>query len=429
MSLYWHPAVYRFNAATKLYELASIWFASAYYIWQTGKASAFPKGFKMLTSADLPKAKANFGCADGSGEPEGHQDFDAFPSVSCYELEVSLSFPTCWDGKNLDSPDHTSHVAYDTSREGEFDGSCPHTHPVKIPQIDLYFRILNYQGREHKYSFSDGTSIYHSDYMSGWDEDELQTVLDECSNESDGANPDAWCESHVTFRDAPKKQGDSGIVSKLTTLQPNVKVDTKALITQEAITQITALPRGACTGTLLSVDGSGATQQQQMVTMPPMAPPDYPTLAKGTCASQGWVPITTLAGCNTAAAYFDTTNQAAKSTGASSRPEGCYITASSGSVWFATSTANAGNGGTAARHQVCVRTEAAAGITPTKLATTSPPATPRPTTAAPTTTADTCSAALGAAEKAIEALQAEVQRLQATLDASKVCRARGRRVV
>jgi Domain of unknown function (DUF1996) len=47
---------------------------------------------------------------------------------------------SCWDGKNLDSPDHKSHVAYPTAGPASFDtdgGACPTTHPVKIPQVML----------------------------------------------------------------------------------------------------------------------------------------------------------------------------------------------------------------------------------------------------------------------------------------------------
>jgi len=49
---------------------------------------------------------------------------------------------SCWDGKNLDSPDHKSHVAYPAAGPQTFTGSsvggaCPATHPVKIPQIML----------------------------------------------------------------------------------------------------------------------------------------------------------------------------------------------------------------------------------------------------------------------------------------------------
>ena len=41
----------------------------------------------------------------------------------------------CWDGKNLDSPDHKSHVSYTSSGTFESGGACPTTHPVKIPQV------------------------------------------------------------------------------------------------------------------------------------------------------------------------------------------------------------------------------------------------------------------------------------------------------
>lgn len=44
----------------------------------------------------------------------------------------------CWDGKNLDSPDHKAHVAYPTSGPANFlslGGNCPSSHPVRIPQL------------------------------------------------------------------------------------------------------------------------------------------------------------------------------------------------------------------------------------------------------------------------------------------------------
>jgi hypothetical protein len=61
----------------------------------------------------------------------------------------TVTFPTCWDGKNLDSPDHQSHVAYATIPfEPYVDpvivrpytpmqerGKCPDTHPVHLPQV------------------------------------------------------------------------------------------------------------------------------------------------------------------------------------------------------------------------------------------------------------------------------------------------------
>jgi hypothetical protein len=37
----------------------------------------------------------------------------AFPTIPCPEgIMVNVRFPTCWDGVNLDAPDHMGHVAY-----------------------------------------------------------------------------------------------------------------------------------------------------------------------------------------------------------------------------------------------------------------------------------------------------------------------------
>ena len=46
-SLYWHPTVYSYDPDSGLYTKDKIWFSSAYYIWETGVAKAFPDGFKV----------------------------------------------------------------------------------------------------------------------------------------------------------------------------------------------------------------------------------------------------------------------------------------------------------------------------------------------------------------------------------------------
>lgn len=46
----------------------------------------------------------------------------------------AYSIYRCWDGKNLDSPDHKSHVAY-SGQGASGGGACPSAFPVKIPQI------------------------------------------------------------------------------------------------------------------------------------------------------------------------------------------------------------------------------------------------------------------------------------------------------
>ena len=122
-SLYWHPTVYSYDYDTSTYKKDSIYFASAYYIWETGKAKAFPNGFKMIAGFGDDNTRANAECV-GPSECEKSNcstNNDFFPTTACEELEVSMAFPTCWDGVNIDSSDHRSHVSYDIDN-GEFGG-------------------------------------------------------------------------------------------------------------------------------------------------------------------------------------------------------------------------------------------------------------------------------------------------------------------
>lgn len=62
-----------------------------YYNWIPGQTTAFPEGFRMITFGE-----SVFG--EGIMPAEG-------------EIELSVTFPSCWDGETLDSPAQ-SHVAY-----------------------------------------------------------------------------------------------------------------------------------------------------------------------------------------------------------------------------------------------------------------------------------------------------------------------------
>lgn len=71
----------------------------------------------------------------GSGAPCDSKDTAEFPKTPCEGgIRATVIFPSCWDGKNLDSPDHKSHVAYQTGSALAGD-KCPASHPVRIPQV------------------------------------------------------------------------------------------------------------------------------------------------------------------------------------------------------------------------------------------------------------------------------------------------------
>jgi len=275
-SLYWNPAIYKVKNqnSDKTYEIVDVWFASAYYIWITGQAKAFPNGLKMKASdkEELARVKAicdgssvcerdDDGGCDGYG-PSNQTQHGFLPVKACHELEINIKFPTCWDGINLESKDGEKHVVYSEECDGKhhnecFEFDCPASHPVKMPELHLYVRVLGYEGGAHV--FSDGTDIFHSDYFSGWDEKKLQYVLDNCDNPSEAANPDAFCSDFLTFRGKPKVEGnqvdDFDIRSDLEKIQPN-PIDIKATICPEKVTNIPELQRGSCKGTLIAASST-----------------------------------------------------------------------------------------------------------------------------------------------------------------------------
>lgn len=111
--------------------------------------TAFKPGFRMLVGdaaldAPGPTRKVCHRCMPETGEAShlncAAPDSQALPNKPCPGgLRSVITFPTCWDGKNTDSPDHKSHVAYPVSGSHDVgaDGVCPSSHPVKVPQVML----------------------------------------------------------------------------------------------------------------------------------------------------------------------------------------------------------------------------------------------------------------------------------------------------
>jgi hypothetical protein len=88
-----------------------------------------------------------------------------------------LTFPECWDGRNLDSADHQSHMAYSVR------GVCPRNHPVPVPQLQTFIRYKSDGGSD--ISFSSGTwNTYHGDFMNGWIPESQQLLLRACTHAS-----------------------------------------------------------------------------------------------------------------------------------------------------------------------------------------------------------------------------------------------------
>lgn len=92
-----------------------------------------------------------------------------------HTLWMQVYFPQCWDGVNLDSPDHKSHMAYPGWFPGQANPGCPLDHPVPIPEITLQVLYTIPAGGFAMWKLASdmdgavaGVSA-HADYMFAWD--------------------------------------------------------------------------------------------------------------------------------------------------------------------------------------------------------------------------------------------------------------------
>ncbi|OLB77093.1 MAG: hypothetical protein AUI14_17260 [Actinobacteria bacterium 13_2_20CM_2_71_6] len=177
---YWVPALYK-NGVLVPPETVVIYYQG---ITDGARAVAYPQGLKMVagkalaaTPADNPAARWN--CVPGGASS---QDFMDCPGGT--KLQTYLNFPTCWDGKNLDSADHISHMAY------AHDGiPCPADHPVPVPRVQYLITYpvngtgLTLGGTRNGVNVTTAPGwTFHGDFWNVWDQAELQRRVKTCIN-------------------------------------------------------------------------------------------------------------------------------------------------------------------------------------------------------------------------------------------------------
>lgn len=95
-------------------------------------------------------------------------------------------FPSCWNGVDVDSPDHRSHMAYPDLVK---DGQCPEGFGTRL--VSLFFETKydtqDFKGVDGQFVLATGDPTgcgYHGDFIQGWQTDFLGRAMQECSNPS-----------------------------------------------------------------------------------------------------------------------------------------------------------------------------------------------------------------------------------------------------
>ncbi|GAA5991651.1 hypothetical protein JCM5350_002150 [Sporobolomyces pararoseus] len=163
---------------------------------------AFPKDFRMLVGNpytrsyddSLMSKGIGWNCLGGEGFKDGKTKNPWLPPTNCpNSLRAEIMFPSCWDGENVDSTNHISHMAFPEDNES---GPCPPTHPKRVitifyeiwwstdPFKDYWKDALN---TTQPFVLATGDPLgygLHGDFLNGWDIDVLQDAVENCTSDS-----------------------------------------------------------------------------------------------------------------------------------------------------------------------------------------------------------------------------------------------------
>ncbi|TAQ87466.1 hypothetical protein B7494_g4227 [Chlorociboria aeruginascens] len=201
-SNYWQPQLYH-RMTNGSFELITFQGSAVYYLnracdyvaGETTCPSTFvpkapPAGLRMVVgnptlrtfdASSFEQQAIQHVCLQDNASPNTF----SLPPMACDRLRAETFFPSCWDGVNLDSADHTSHMAFPAT--GAYNGGvCPSTHPVAIYSVfyEFYYDTSPFPDYENwVYAMGDPTGYgLHGDFINGWtDQTALENAVATCS--------------------------------------------------------------------------------------------------------------------------------------------------------------------------------------------------------------------------------------------------------
>ncbi|WP_443079097.1 DUF1996 domain-containing protein [Streptomyces sp. NBC_01498] len=176
LSSYWVPTMYD---GTREVEPTGTTF---YYLGEgvrddiIAQTQPLPYGLRIVAgnakaTGPNDNTRARWSCLH-HGEVNPSTDFVNCPAGAM--LESYLDFPQCWNGRDLDSADHKSHMSYPVA------GACPSTHPVPVPKLR---QVLRYpvNGNPARLSLASGRGYtMHGDFFNVWPVAEMERRVRDC---------------------------------------------------------------------------------------------------------------------------------------------------------------------------------------------------------------------------------------------------------
>ncbi|KAJ3986052.1 hypothetical protein F5890DRAFT_1506543 [Lentinula detonsa] len=162
----------------------------------SNSTTAFPNNvrdttLRTLNASSFAQQAITFLCLQFSGTSNRYNELPI--GVSCPAgIRSQINFPSCWDGKNIDSEDHKTHVAFLST--GPDNGTCDDPQfPVTLPRIfmEVYWITQDFDDQRDQaltpsqpFVFANGDPTgygYHADFVNGWEDGVLQKAILGCT--------------------------------------------------------------------------------------------------------------------------------------------------------------------------------------------------------------------------------------------------------
>ncbi|WP_229956521.1 DUF1996 domain-containing protein [Parasphingorhabdus litoris] len=210
-SAYWIPSMMNGKGQVVMPDYVSIYYKRRPdddpECQRMGKACiALPRGLRYVFGYNMQDpangSKFHLNCQGEGAKPGTYANIPE-AAVNCpsgAQLGAILSAPPCWDGVNLDSPDHRSHMAQPSYGNWGY-AKCPDTHPYVVPTFtlgawyttdDTLDRTGNLDPMAETWYFSSDRmagmmphipgSTFHSDWFGAWDDTIMEKWTANCIN-------------------------------------------------------------------------------------------------------------------------------------------------------------------------------------------------------------------------------------------------------
>ncbi len=202
---YWTPAMFDGQGRVIPPDFILVYYKSTNASGVGGNAAAqqsisqtatLPNGLRMIAGSPA-SGQHRWKCESGNGS-------SGSTIPNCPDNDKILGevfFPPCWDGVNLDSPNHRSHMSYKVRDGHTGQEKCPDSHPVHIPEITEIFHYKNLPGENEATEWSISSdmgaapgSTLHADWFGAWDNGVQERWTQNCLREMRNGNNGDLCD-------------------------------------------------------------------------------------------------------------------------------------------------------------------------------------------------------------------------------------------